>query len=70
MYATEFVWPAKAKPPVCNDLKPIRKNRDDDVKCIFDVGKCDKIFDALLKDKIIRVSHVIPLLEELRRWAY
>src|SRR5664279_3718051 len=70
VYAAEFVWPNKAKPYICDDLKPIRKNRDDEFKCSFDVGKCDRIFDALLKDKVIKISHVIPSSDELRRWAY
>ena len=70
VYAAEFVWPAKAKPLVCDDLKPVHKNRDDDIKCSFDIGKCDKIFDALLKDKVIRISHVIPSPEELRWRAF
>ena len=67
VYAVEFVWPAKAKPHVCDDLKPICKNQDNNIKCSFDVGKCDRIFDALLKDKVIQISHVIPSPEELRR---
>ena len=29
IYAAEFVWPGKAKPYVCDDLKPVRKNRED-----------------------------------------
>src|SRR5664279_550428 len=70
VYSAEFVWPSKAKPYICDDLKPIRKNRDEEFKCSFDVGKCDKIFDTLLKDKVIRISHVIPSPEELRRRAY
>ena len=40
------------------------------MKCSFDVGKCDRIFDALLKDKVIRVNHVMPSPDELRRRAY
>jgi hypothetical protein len=70
VYATEFVWPSKAKPHVYDDLKPIRKNRNEDFKCSFGVGKCDKIFDALLKDIIIKLSHVIPPADELRPQAY
>jgi hypothetical protein len=70
VYAAEFVWPAKAKPHVCEDLKPTRKNRDENFNCSFDVGKCDKIFDALLKDRIIKLSHVIPPADKLRWRAY
>src|SRR5664279_1827836 len=70
VYAAEFIWPNKAKPYICDDLKPIRKNREDEFKCSFDIGKCDIIFDALLKDKVIKISHVIPSSDELRRRAY
>ena len=36
----------------------------------FDVAKCDRIFDAMLKDKLIRISHTLPPFEELKRRAY
>jgi hypothetical protein len=55
---------------VCDDLKPIPKNWDEDFKCSFDIRKCDKIFDALLKDRIIKLSNVIPLADELRLQVY
>ena len=70
VYAAEFAWPTKAKPYECDDLKMICKNREDEFKCSFDVDKCDKIFDALLKHKVIRISHVIPSPDELRRRVY
>ena len=50
VYSSEFVWPSKAKPYVCDDLKPIRPNRLEELKCTFDVAKCDRIFDAMLRD--------------------
>ena len=70
VYGAEFVWPSKAKPYMCDALKPIRKNRDEEIRCSFHVGKCDRIFDALLKDKVIRINHVVPSPDELRRRAY
>ena len=70
IYAAEFVWPSKNKPYTCDALKPIRKNREDEMKFSFDVAKCDRIFDAMLKDKCIRISHTIPPFEELKRRAY
>src|SRR6266498_5121750 len=70
VYAAEFVWPSKAKPYTCDALKPIRKNREDEMTFSFDVAKCDRIFDAMLKDKHIRISHTLPLFEELKRCAY
>ena len=47
VYAAEFVWPSKAKPYTCDALKPVRKNREDEMKFSFDVAKCDKILDAM-----------------------
>ena len=40
------------------------------MKFSFDVAKCDRIFDAILKDKYIRISHTLPTFEELKRRAY
>ena len=70
VYVAEFVWPSKSKPYICDALKPIRKNREDEMTFSFDVAKCDRIFDAMLKDKYIRLSHTIPPFEELKRRAY
>jgi len=67
---TEFVWSSKAKPYTCDALKPIRKNCDEEMKFTFDISKCDRIFDALLQGKMIRISHTIPPFEELKRHAY
>ena len=40
------------------------------MKFIFDVSKCDQIFDELLRLGHIKISHVIPPLKELKQWAY
>ena len=40
------------------------------MKFTFNIAKCDKIFDALLQAKIIRISHTLPPFEELKRCAY
>ena len=45
--AAEFVWLPNDKPSTCASLKPIPKNRHDEVKYTFDVSKCDRIFDEL-----------------------
>ena len=50
VYAAEFVWPSKAKPGSVPSLKPIQKNRQEELKFTFDVSKCDRIFDELLKN--------------------
>src|SRR6185295_16787548 len=69
-YAAEFVWPALAKPSTCASLKPTQKNRQEEMKFNFDVSKCDRIFDELLRLGHLKITHVIPLLEELNRRAY
>jgi len=40
------------------------------MKFTFDVSKCDRIFDELLRLGHIKINHVIPPLEELKRRAY
>jgi hypothetical protein len=49
VYATEFCWPSKAKSYSYDSLKPVDKNRHEEIKFTFDVAKCDKIFDELHK---------------------
>ena len=48
------------------------KDWQDDIKFTFDVAKCDRIFDYLLQEKLMKLSgnHVIPSPDELRRRAY
>ena len=67
VYATEFVWPASAKPCSCASLKPTQKNRRKEMKFTFDVSKCDRIFDELLRLGHLKITHVIQPLEELKR---
>ena len=47
VYAAEFVCTPNDKPSTRASLKPIPKNRHDEVKYTFDVSKCDRIFDEL-----------------------
>ena len=70
VYAIEFVWPASAKPSTCTSLKPTQRNRQEEMKFTFDVSKCDRIFDELLRLGHLKIAHVIPPLEELKRHAY
>ena len=69
-YVAEFIWPSDAKPCSCSSLKPIPKNRQEQAHFTFDVSKCDRIFDELLRSGNIKLSHVIPSLEELKQHAY
>ena len=70
VYATEFVWPSNDKPCTCGSVKPIHKNRQENMKFTFDVSKCDGIFGELLKLGHIKLSHAIPAPGELKRHAY
>ena len=70
VYAAEFVWPSKDKPSTCPSLKPVQKNQQNEMKFTFDVSKCEQIFDELLKNGNIRLSHAIPSPDELKRHAY
>ena len=65
-YVAEFIWPSEAKPCSFSSLKPIPKNRQEQARFTFDVSKCDCIFDELLRSGNIKLSHVIPPLEELK----
>jgi hypothetical protein len=60
VYAAEFVWSPSDKPSTCSSLKPINKNRKEEIKFTFDVSKCERIFDKLAKIGKIKFSHIIP----------
>jgi hypothetical protein len=63
----KLVWPAKAKSSVCSHSHSPQKEK---VKFTFNIAKCDKIFDELLKHGNIKLSHIIPLVEELKGHIY
>jgi hypothetical protein len=58
VYAAEIVWPEQAKPLVCSSLQSVQKKRREEVKFTFNVSKCDKIFDELLK--MVTLRSIIP----------
>ncbi|XP_066357618.1 uncharacterized protein [Miscanthus floridulus] len=68
--AAEIRWLAENKMVTCPSLKPIQRNRNEEVKFTFDVSKCDRIFDELLKIGHIRINYTLPSADELRRRAY
>jgi hypothetical protein len=70
VYATEMVWPKLAKSLVCSSLQPVQKKWQEEVKFTFKVGKCDKIFDELLKSGNIKINHTITSIDELKHRAY
>jgi hypothetical protein len=49
-----MVWPKQAKPSACSSLQPVENKRQEEVKFTFNVGKCDKIFDELLKKATLK----------------
>jgi hypothetical protein len=59
-HVRELVWPTKAKPSVRSHPHSTQKKK---VKFTFNITKCDKIFDELLKHGNIKLSHVIPPVE-------
>jgi hypothetical protein len=63
----ELVWPAKAKSFVRSHPHSTQKEK---VKFTFNIVKCDKIFDELLKHGNIKLSHIIPPVEELKGRIY
>jgi hypothetical protein len=65
-----MVWPKQAKSSTCSSLQPVQKKRQEEVKFTFNVGKCDKIFDELLKNGNIKINHTVPSADELKRRAY
>jgi hypothetical protein len=72
MCVAEWSWRPKSKPCVCSSLKPASKSRQDEMCYMFDVAKCDRIFDYLLQEKLIKLSggHVIPSPKQLKKHVY
>jgi hypothetical protein len=70
IYGAEIVWPKQAKSSACSSLQPVQKKWQEEVKFTFNVGKCDKIFDELLKNDNIKINHTVPSADELKRRAY
>jgi hypothetical protein len=51
-------------------LQPVQKKRQEEIKFTFNVGKCDKIFDELLKNGNIKIDYIVPPADELKHRAY
>jgi hypothetical protein len=66
-HVPELVWPIKAKPSVRSHPHSTQKEK---VKFTFNITKCDKIFDELLKHGNIKLSHIIPSVEQLKGRVY
>ena len=60
VYAAQFLGSSKDKPRTCASPQPIQKNQHDEIKFTFDVSKCDRMFDELVKIGKIKLSHTMP----------
>jgi hypothetical protein len=62
----EWIDAPKGKHVACSFLK-LGPGKKDEMRFTFDVSKCDKLFDMLLQNNIIRLKggHVIPTSEQL-----
>jgi hypothetical protein len=69
VYFAEFMWPSKAQSSSYASLKLTTKDRQEELKFTFYVSKCDHIFDELLKFENINISHIMPPLDEIKRYA-
>jgi hypothetical protein len=68
--AAEIRWPTENKMVTCMSLKPIHKNRGEEIKFTFGFSKCDRIFDELLKFSYIRINYTLPSIDELKKRVY
>jgi hypothetical protein len=46
---TNLFGQLRTKLPTCSSVQSVQKNRQREVKFTFNVAKCDKIFDKLLR---------------------
>jgi hypothetical protein len=70
VYTAEIVWPEQAKSSTCSSLQSVQKKQQEEIKFTFNIGKCDKIFDELLKNGNIKIDYTVPPADELKRHAY
>jgi hypothetical protein len=70
VYVAKLVWPRQAKSLACSSLQLVQNKRQEEEKFTFNVDKCDKIFEELLKNANIKINHIIPSIDELKRRAY
>jgi hypothetical protein len=67
----EWVEKLEDKPISCSFLKP-NGGRREEMRYTFDVSKCDRLFDLLLRGGVIRLTegHVIPNTDILAKKTY
>jgi hypothetical protein len=67
----EWIEKSGDKPISCSFLKP-NGGRREEMRYMFDVSKCDRLFDLLLQGGLIRLTegHVIPSTDILAKKTY
>jgi hypothetical protein len=67
----EWVGNTKGKPMACSFLK-LGLGKKEEMQFMFDVLKCDELFDMLLSNNVIRLKggHVIPTADQLAPKKY
>jgi hypothetical protein len=70
-HVAEWVDTPKDKPISCSFLRPSAAKKDE-IKYAFDVSKCDRLFDELVKRGVIRLTegHIIPSADQLAKKKY
>jgi hypothetical protein len=67
LQVAELVWSVKAKSAAPSPLHLTAKGK---IKSALNVARYDKIFDELLKNDNIKLSHTIPPIEALKTCIY
>jgi hypothetical protein len=67
----EWVIEEPGKQLACAFLKP-SPGKKDEIKFMFDMTKCDKLFDVLLQNKVIQLNkgHVVPHIGQAVKGKY
>jgi hypothetical protein len=71
IYVAEQAEKPSDKPILCSFLKPNGGWREE-MRYTFDMSKCDRLFDLLLQEGVIRLTdgHVIPNADILAKKTY
>jgi hypothetical protein len=71
IYVAEWVEKPRDKPISCSFLKP-NGGRKEEIRYTFNVSKCDRLFDLLLRRGVIRLTegYAIPNADILEKKTY
>jgi hypothetical protein len=67
----EWVDTPRDKPITCSFLK-LNTAKKEEMRFTFDISKCDRIFDLLIRGGVIRLTegHIIPIADVLAKRRY